>query len=454
MDIKRGKSLYMIFLGHLISFCILSIIWIFLLVVFINISVSKDIIKPANYMENQVEKLKLEANQGLKFDSSKIPYSSKYIFFDNKNKVVKANTNEEETKNINKYLNGEKFSSKYVYNKITFKDGTCIIGYDIKAHFTSKILHDLIPYPEKLLIVVFLTGFIFIALIIAIRFGKKLKKELYPLKLSTEKIMNQDLDFEVKNSDVKEFNEVLISISNMKRALKESLMMQWHMEKEKKNQICALAHDIKTPITIIKGNAELLKESQLCQEDREFTDYIINNADKVEKYISILIDISKSSLEKNETKEAIDIDKFVEELKRELYALCSLKSIAVSNKMSYKTKIIIGNKELLMRAIVNIISNAVDYSPTKSEIEFVVNEKEGMFIFTIRDSGRGFTEGGLKNATSQFYMEANERKVGEHYGMGLYIAESVAKKHGGFVILKNREDKVGAEVSLMINTKV
>mgnify|MGYP001703015372 CR=1 FL=1 len=84
MDIKRGKSLYMIFLGYLISFCILSIIWIFSLVAFINISVNKDIIKPANYMENQVEKLKLEAKQGLKFDSSKIPYSSNYIFFDNK----------------------------------------------------------------------------------------------------------------------------------------------------------------------------------------------------------------------------------------------------------------------------------------------------------------------------------------------------------------------------------
>ena len=106
----------MIFLGYLISFCILSIIWIFSLVAFINISVNKDIIKPANYMENQVEKLKLEAKQGLKFDSSKIPYSSNYIFFDNKNKVVKANTNEDETKNINKYLNEEKFSSKYVYD--------------------------------------------------------------------------------------------------------------------------------------------------------------------------------------------------------------------------------------------------------------------------------------------------------------------------------------------------
>ena len=50
----------MIFLGYLISFCILSIIWIFSLVAFINISVNKDIIKPANYMENQVEKLKLD----------------------------------------------------------------------------------------------------------------------------------------------------------------------------------------------------------------------------------------------------------------------------------------------------------------------------------------------------------------------------------------------------------
>ena len=453
MDIKRGKSLYMIFLGYLISFCILSIIWIFSLVAFINISVNKDIIKPANYMENQVEKLKLEAKQGLKFDSSKIPYSSNYIFFDNKNKVVKANTNEDETKNINKYLNGEKFSSKYVYDKIIFKDGTCIIGYDIKAHFTSRILHDLIPYPEKLLIVVFLTGFIFIALIIAIQFGKKLKKELYPLKLSTEKIMNQDLDFEVKNSDVKEFNEVLISISNMKIALKESLMMQWHMEKEKKNQICALAHDIKTPITIIKGNAELLNESELCEEDKEFAGYIINNANKIEKYVETLMDISKSDMGEYKLNENIKTDEILDELKSELYMLCSLKDIRVVTNINYKTKSFISNKELLMRAIINIISNAVDYSPPKSEIEFVVSENEGMLMFTIRDSGRGFTENGLKNATNQFYMEASERKVGKHYGMGLYIAKSVAKNHGGSVILKNREDKDGAEVSLIINTK-
>lgn len=48
-------------------------------------------------------------------------------------------------------------------------------------------------------------------------------------------------------------------------------------------------------------------------------------------------------------------------------------------------------------------------------------------------------------------MESSERKVGKHYGMGLYIADSIAKKHNGFVVLKNRKDKSGAEVSLIIN---
>lgn len=454
MDIKRGKSLYTIFLRYLGSFCILSIILILLLILIFNIGIARNILKPANYVQNQVEKLKLDVDKGLEIDVSKIPYSSKYVFLNNKNQIVKTNINKEEIKNVTRYLNGENFKSKYIYSKIIFKDETCVIGYDIKAHFTSKALNDLIPYPETLLIYVFFIGFIGIAFIIAVKFQKKLKKELYPLKLSTEKITNQDLDFEVINSDIKEFNEVLISISNMKAALKKSLQTQWNIEREKKNQICALAHDIKTPITIIKGNAELLSESQLSEEDREFTRYIINNVDKIEKYISILMDISKSHIEENEMIESINIYELLEELTSELYALCSLKNIKVSTKISYETKFIIGNKELLMRAIINIMSNAVDYSPIKGEIDFVVSEGNDKLVFTIVDCGKGFTEDGLKNSTKQFYMEANERKVGEHYGMGLYIAESVARKHGGAVILKNRDDKNGAEVSLIINTKV
>lgn len=453
MDIKKGHNLYTIFLKYLISFCILSIILIFSLIITFNMAVNFGLLYPANYVQNQVEKLKLEVDKGLKLDEDKIPYPSKYIFINENNEIVKTNLSKDELENANKYLKGENFKSKYIYSKISYEGGTCVIAYDIKAHFTSRYWNELIPYPEILLIGIFFIGFISIACIIAINFGKKLKKELDPLKASTEKIINQDLDFEITSSNVKEFNDVLNSISNMKEALKKSLQTQWYIEQEKKNQICALAHDIKTPITIIKGNAELLNESELCEEDKEFAGYIISNANKIEKYVETLMDISKSDMGEYELKENIKTDEILDELKSELYMLCSLKDIRVVTNINYKTKSFISNKELLMRAIINIISNAVDYSPPKSEIEFAVRENEGMLIFTIKDCGKGFTENGLKNATNQFYMEASERKVGKHYGMGLYIADSVAKNHGGSLILKNREDKDGAEVSLIINTK-
>lgn len=451
MEVRKERSLYAIFLRYLAIFCILSILLIFSIILAFNISLSNNILKPANYVQNQVEELKKEADEGINFDESKIPYPSKYVLFNDENEISETNFNEEELKEVNEYLKYENFKSKYIYSQISFKDGLCIIRYDIKSHFTSPYWNNLILYPETLLIGVFLIVFIFIALIIARKFGKKLKKELYPLKISTEKVMNQDLDFEIISSDVKEFNEVLASISNMKTALKESLQAQWNIEREKKNQICALAHDIKTPITIIKGNAELLSESKLSEDDKEFTKYIINNADKIEKYVSILMDTFKSDLDEEILKEEISMREFIDEIKEELFMLCSLKNIKAFAEVNYNTKFFIGNKELLIRAIVNIISNAVDYSSINSEVRLIINEENDNLIFTVRDCGQGFSNVGLKNATNQFYMESSERKVGKHYGMGLYIADSIAKKHNGFVVLKNRKDKSGAEVSLIIN---
>ena len=74
-----------------------------------------------------------------------------------------------------------------------------------------------------------------------------------------------------------------------------------------------------------------------------------------------------------------------------------------------------------------------------------------MLRFTITDSGKGFSFASLKNATQQFYTEQEERS-GKHYGMGLFIAESVAKKHGGNLIIANKEEGCGAVVTLNVKT--
>lgn len=75
------------------------------------------------------------------------------------------------------------------------------------------------------------------------------------------------------------------SLSGMKEALKDSLTRQWDAQQQKKEQLAALTHDIKTPLTVIKGNAELLAETDLSAENWECTDAILANVGSMEQYL-------------------------------------------------------------------------------------------------------------------------------------------------------------------------
>ncbi|MGL5245487.1 MAG: sensor histidine kinase [Sarcina sp.] len=447
---KKEITLYNIFLRYLVSFCVLTALLLFLVVSIFAVALNIGVLLPANYAQNQLEEVRKELTDNNQFNESKMKYPYKYGFYDNNFKLISSNFSKKQLEESNKYLEGKKFKTNKVYTKIDLKDGICILSYDIKAHFSSEYWNNIFPHPEIMCIVLFFVLFIIMCIILIRNFGKSLSKELYILKQSTERIMEQDLDFEIVPTNVKEFNSVLTSIDNMKSALKESLETQWQSEQKKKEQISALAHDIKTPLTIIKGNAELLSESEFLNEHGEYVNFIIKNADKIEKYISLLMDISKAESNVEYDMNQIEFNEFLEELADDINMICRTKNITSIIKINSTIKSFKGNRELLMRALVNIITNAIDYSPIGSEIEISVDVNNNKIKFRVKDCGIGFTEQGLMNATNQFYMEDSERRVGKHYGIGLYIAQTIAKKHGGEVVLKNREDKEGAEVSLSI----
>ena len=101
-------------------------------------------------------------------------------------------------------------------------------------------------------------------------FGKKMKEKIQPVMKAVEKIKNQDLEYEVSYCGVKEIDDCLLSINEMRIALKDSLERQWQTEQDKNRQMSALAHDIKTPLTVVRGNAELLSETDLTEEQKNF----------------------------------------------------------------------------------------------------------------------------------------------------------------------------------------
>lgn len=453
MEIKSKKSikLYMLFLRHLAVFTTLTILLIATIVLSFYYGMASGAILPANYAEQAIEQAKEDIQNSQPFVETVIPYPCTYALFDEDDNLVGGTmTNKEIVKSKDVLFKNSKTPvSRYML--IQREDGYCIIQYDLQAHFTSPTLHELFPMPELLVILLFLVGFLSIACVIASRFGKKLNAELSPLITATDAIKQQELDFEVSPTHIQEFNTVLNSIDEMKRALGTSLKQQWNAEQNRKTQISALAHDIKTPLTIVKGNTELLLEAELSEADKELLEYIHASSHKIEQYLDLLMSAAKAESHVDFDPKSFSVSEFISEIKSEATALCLAKNITLTTDIRDLPETFYGDSVLLVSAFSNILANAIEYSPTHGNVTISISGREDMLRFTITDSGKGFSFASLKNATQQFYTEQEERS-GKHYGMGLFIAESVAKKHGGNLIIANKEEGCGAVVTLNVKT--
>jgi len=336
------------------------------------------------------------------------------------------------------------------YFPIQRQSETCIIEYSSMSQFSSTFLREHLPAPEFVLFWAICIAFLFEIFLLSIFFGRKISRKLLPLQNATEKIQNKDLEFEIQYSGIKEIDAALQSLGSMKDELKKSLENQWQIEQTKKMQISALAHDIKTPLTVIRGNVEMLNDTDQTKEQQEFTCYIMKNADRMEQYIQMLMDISNAEAGYSLQLEKVDLKVFLNDMKSQISAIASIKQLQIEFAIKELPETITVDLSLLQRALMNVISNAVDYSPEHGTIYFTSATQGSMIRFTVTDCGKGFSPAGLKNAAKQFYQDDTSRSSKSHYGMGLFIANSIALQHGGTLSIENSSATGGGMVIIEI----
>lgn len=217
-----------------------------------------------------------------------------------------------------------------------------------------------------------------------------------------------------------------------------------------KEQIAALAHDLKTPLTVIQGNADLISETELDEEQRLYAEYISSSSEQMQLYIRTLIDISRAASGYQLHMEDIDVLSYVEQLRGQIDALCQTKKIGLQMELEHLPDVLSADKLLLERAIMNVINNAMDYSPQDSSIHIsIIGGKQHLKI-TVTDAGPGFSQEDLLHAKEQFYMADHSRSSNMHFGMGLFITKSIVQQHGGQLDLSNSEKTGGAQVTISI----
>ena len=445
---RRSSTLSGIFLRYVLAMLGLLLTLGICTALIFNILVNLGGIYPANYAERKINEAYDTIQNADEVTEEMIPVLCRYVIFSEDGEVLGGNMAEDSVKIAWNVSNHGTASGDYFYKVIPRPNESVVLQYSLTPQYQSAFLREHFIEPQNLMTIIVILSGITMILLPSLSFGKKMKRKMQPVMNAVERIKNQNLEYEVSYSGVKEIDDCLSSIDEMRNALKDSLERQWKTEQEKNRQMSALAHDIKTPLTVIRGNAELLSEMEMTEEQKKYMDYITSSVLQIQNYVQTIIEVTKSVDGYQYRFEKIRTEDVLGDIKKQTLGLSEVFNLKINWEEQYISETANIVYDQVVRAVMNIIKNAAEHTPKGGIINIYIEEQSGELIFTVEDTGSGFTKEALLHGTEQFFMDDASRSGGVHYGIGLFSAKSIAGSHGGRILLTNSKKTGGAKVEI------
>jgi PAS domain S-box-containing protein len=206
-----------------------------------------------------------------------------------------------------------------------------------------------------------------------------------------------------------------------------------------------VSHELKTPLTPIKGYCEMLMEpdilGQLNQEQKDAIKEIERNTIRLDRLIADILDAQKLDMGKMIfNKESFDVKQFLAELKTDMSSLFSDKQIQIVINSNVDGSII-SDKQRLRQVIDNLIKNAVDFVPRNTGvIEIQIIHENNNIVFSVKDNGIGIPKNAQQNIFRKFYQvdTSHTRKHGGT-GLGLVVCKGIVEQLGGKIWFESEE---------------
>ncbi len=269
----------------------------------------------------------------------------------------------------------------------------------------------------------------------------KLKAPIEILKMGTERIRNHDLDFSMPEASADELGQICSAFEMMRKELLETNRKLWQQAEERKRLNAAFAHDLRNPVTVLKGSVKLMKGGRADEHTLERMErYVL----RVEQYVEAMSSIQR--LEQIQVRLCdADGSALLEELQETAHLLAPGLDLILSVPDLGIVRIDHG---IFLTVAENLIGNAARFACRKLEICLTLTEH--MLCLMVVDDGPGFPPELVKNGPKPFgKIEENA----EHFGMGLYSSSLLCLKHGGKLCLENRPEGGGAAVAFFSTIK-
>ncbi|TVX88324.1 sensor histidine kinase [Paenibacillus agilis] len=268
---------------------------------------------------------------------------------------------------------------------------------------------------------------------------RSITKPLSRLRESAEKIRDGDLNFEIASGSNDEVGQLSQAFEDMRQRLKESIDLQLQYEDNRKQLIANISHDLKTPLTTIKGYIEGIRDGVPDTQEKmdKYTGTIFSKVVHMDQMIDELFLFSKLDLKRLPfTFEEVDLALFLKDCVDEYRLDLMSRGIEIElNEPDNGTRPIIAkvDREKLMRTMNNIISNSIkhmDKAYKKIEIRYEPHSNDNVVTVAISDNGIGIEPEAVPFIFDRFYCADPSRTQGGS-GLGLAIAKQIVHGHSG-----------------------
>ncbi len=283
-------------------------------------------------------------------------------------------------------------------------------------------------------------------------YRSKIAAPIATLEEAAGKIAKQTLDFTVESDSRNELGRLCDSFEEMRSALEHNNQELLSMMEQKRMLQSSVAHDLRNPIAIMKGYAQLIQNGigkKVMSEEQVVAQLknVEQTAERMAYYVESMHEVNHLE-DLTLTAEQIDLKQYATQLREDMEALVEENGLEISVELraGEATEWML-DKQALARILENLVQNSMRYA--KKQIRVVLEEaKQGTertLCITVSDDGKGYPQKVLQQKDLYFYTT----EEGAHMGMGMVVSRILARKHGGELKLMNAESG-GAKTQIII----
>jgi two-component system phosphate regulon sensor histidine kinase PhoR len=216
--------------------------------------------------------------------------------------------------------------------------------------------------------------------------------------------------------------------------LLESLRLLEKEDTSRRQLLSDISHDLRSPITVVKGYIELINSGKI-EKDRQahYMDIILKKVNYIGDLVENILYLARVEQGKSQLKETEDLDGII----REVVDTYQYQSHVIACELCENMQLACDYGQM-KRLFVNLIDNAIDYSPEGSTIEIRGTMQESTYLIEIQDEGIGIEEKNIEQIFHRFVrVDATRNNDARHFGLGLAIVKSIVTSHGGTIQCKS-----------------